>query len=85
MKNTKWTLRHGTMTVTSVNNTLTERRKERLKYGVEVMIIQYAYVEVEADCPTEAEHIAERMAHNGDLDFHESETQEVKVVCHIYE
>lgn len=73
------------MTVTSVKNTLTERRKERLKYGVEVMIIQYAYVEVEADCPTEAEHIAERMAHNGDLDFHESETQEVKVVCHIYE
>ena len=56
-----------------------------MKYGVEVMVIQYAYVEVEASCPTEAEHIAERMAHNGDLDFHESETQEVKVVCHIYE
>ena len=56
-----------------------------MKYGVEIMVIQYAYVEVEASCPTEAEHIAERMALGGDLDFHESETQEVKVVSHIYE
>ena len=56
-----------------------------MKYGVEVVILQYGYVEIEADCPSEAEHIAEQKALNGDIDFHESEAEETKVVCHVYE
>ena len=42
-----------------------------MKYGVEVVVLQYAYEELEADCPAEAEHIAEQKAQNGELDFHE--------------
>lgn len=64
---------------------ISERRKVMLKYGVEVVIMQYGYVEIEADCPSEAEHIAEQKALNGDIDFHESEAHEVKIVCHIYD
>ena len=52
-----------------------------MKYGVEVVVLQYAYEELEADCPAEAEHIAEQKAQNGELDFHETQTQDVKVVC----
>ena len=55
-----------------------------MKYGVEVVIKQFGYVEIEADCPSEAEHIAEQKALNGDIDFHESEAEESKVVCHVY-
>ena len=61
------------------------RRKVMMKYGVEVVILQYGYVEIEADCPSEAEHIAEQKALNGDIDFHESEAHEIKIVCHVYE
>ena len=54
-----------------------------MKYGVEVVVLQYAYEELEADCPAEAEYIAEQKAQNGELDFHETQTQDVKVVCCI--
>ena len=61
------------------------RRKVMMKYGVEVVIKQFGYIEVEASCKSEAEHIAEQKALNGDVDFHESEAEEIKVVCHVYE
>ena len=56
-----------------------------MKYGVEVVIKQFGYIEVEASCQSEAEHIAEQKALGGDVDFHESEAEEIKVVCHVYE
>ena len=56
-----------------------------MKYGVEVVIKQFGYIEVEANCKSEAEHIAEQKALNGDVDFHESEAEEIKVVCHVYD
>ena len=56
-----------------------------MKYGVEVVVKQFGYVEVEASCQSEAEHIAEHKALNGDIDFHESEAEETKVVCHVYD
>ena len=42
-----------------------------MKYGVEVVIKQFGYIEVEASCKSEAEHIAEQKALNGDIDFHD--------------
>ncbi len=56
-----------------------------MKYGVDVVIKQFGYVEVEASCKSEAEHIAEQMALGGDIDFHESEAEEIKVVCQVFE
>ena len=56
-----------------------------MKYGVEVVIKQFGYIEVEVSCKSEAEHIAEQKALGGDVDFHESEAEEIKVVCHVYE
>ena len=56
-----------------------------MKYGVEVVITQTAYVEVEATCEDEAKHIAEQMALDGDVEFHESEVAESKINCYVYE
>ena len=56
-----------------------------MKYGVEVVITQTGYVEVEATCEAEAKHIAEQMALGGDVLFHESEVAESKVNCYVYE
>ena len=56
-----------------------------MKYGVVVVIIQTGYVDVEATCEAEAKHIAEQMALNGDVEFHESEVAESKVNCYVYE
>ena len=66
-------------------NFLNEGRREMMKYGVEVVITQTAYVEVEATCEAEAKHIAEQMALDGDVEFHESEVAESKVSCYVYE
>lgn len=56
-----------------------------MKYGVEVVITQTGYVEVEATCEAEAKHIAEQMALGGEVLFHESEVVESKVNCYVYE
>ncbi len=50
-----------------------------MKYGVEVTVKQIAYVEVEADCESEAKAKAEEMLGEDRLFFHESEITEAKV------
>ena len=56
-----------------------------MKYGIEGVITQTRYVEVEATCEAEAKHIAEQMALGGDVIFHESEVADSKVNCYVYE
>ena len=56
-------------------------RKEAMpvKYGVTVSIIQTGYIEVEADCESEAKAKAEEAVSEDRILYHETEVKECKI------
>ena len=50
-----------------------------MKYGVAVMIIQTGYIEVEADCESEAKAKAEEAVSEDRILYHETEVKECKI------
>ncbi len=50
-----------------------------MKYGVAVTVQETGYVEVEADCESEAKAVAEGMVAEGFVLFHETEVIESKI------